>query len=162
MRRKNKWWHSLKLIVPAMLVLPPLGFLMLWKSRRRPIHKIVVSVLVLAVLAVSVVAAVRTDVYGRMFPPEIPPTSYDVRTDSRGRYINTNISELEREVFNQVVYELRHVSTRIPTAGEELTADMVFHENAVYELVAYEHDLEPEDVRDIYMKVSLLMMSKRK
>jgi len=145
-----------------MLILPPLGFFMLWKSRRRPIHKIVVSVLVLVVLAVGVVAAVRMDVYGRMFPPEIPPTTFDVRTDSRGRYINRNISELEREIFNQVVHELRQRGTRIPRAGEELTADMVFQEYAAYEMVAYENGLEPEEVRDIYMKVSLLMMSKRK
>lgn len=164
MKNRNPW-YSLWRIVPSLIILPPLGFVLLWKSPRSPRAKLVVSVLFLAFLTGAFVGSVRTGLYDRYVLHKQPSGDvFDVRMDSRQVYVTDEVLPFERKVFSAVVRQMRTYETRV---APDLTRDIVDLDALVagtraFEAVGDEYGLDYEDVQKIYRKVSYLLHKKRK
>lgn len=162
MRKRTRPWYRLRLIVLALLVVPPLGLVMLWKSPRTLRAKIIVSVAFVLFVSIAFGVAVKTRLYERFQAPEIPIGGYDVTRDSRGRYHNPRILPFELEVFSAVVKEMRRLQPAHTVPDEEITSIyMVQPEAEAFEIVAEKKGLDSQEVKAIYLKVSTLLARSR-
>lgn len=144
--------HALWLIVLALIILPPLGLLMLWRSPWTVRAKIAISAACLLLVAVSF------GIYGRIAGSAVPACGYDVKQDGRGHYRTSRILPFEYEVFGAVVREMREF--RPVEVG--LGADARTARTKACDTVAAQYDLDYNDVEAIYMKVSSELARRRK
>jgi hypothetical protein len=163
MKKKKQPWYSFRLIIPALLVMPPLGFVLLWKSPRTRRAKAVVSVLFLAFLITAFAGAVRTGIYAKYVEAKQPSDDvFDVRMDSRSNYMSHEVLPFERKVFAAVVSQMRsnHDPQKIDFSRDIVDIDTVSAGTKAFEAVGDEYGLDYEDVRKIYRKVSSLLAKK--
>lgn len=153
--RKKSPWFTLKTIVPALLVLPPLGLVLLWRSPHSKRMKIAVSTVFAVLLIVASAAVVRSGLHEDWLHPRIPASGFDVSRDSRGHYKIKRVLPLERQVFNEVVRQVRALSAETNWTSQRgegvYSADP---ETLAINRVARRHNLDPDDVSMIYLKVS--------
>ncbi len=163
MRKKPKTWYRLRIILLALVIVPPLGLFMLWRSPRSLRAKVAGSVAFLLFLAVGYTTVMETGIYARFTQTEDPAWGYDVSYDSRGRYRTPRILPLEREVFNGVVHEMRTLQAEYTISDEEITSiEMAQPEAKAFEIVAEQHEeLTYDEVKAIYLKVSTLLVGRK-
>lgn len=155
MRRIKKRRYSLETIVMSLIFVPPLGFLLLWiTARTRRTRIIVLTAFVL--FAVGVTGAfVKSGRYSRLKDHSIPQEGFDVSHDSRGRYVTKEILPFERQIFREVVREMRRTQPEsIPSQSELIPIETAEPERKAFERVADRHDLYYDDVKGIYLKVT--------
>ncbi len=164
MKKKNPW-YSFRLIIPALIVIPPLGLVLLWKSPRTPRAKLAVSVLFLVFLTGAFVGSIRSGLYERYVQNKQPSGDvFDVRVDSRQVYLSREVLPFERKIFAAVVREMR--LNQAPDTPN-LTRDIVDLEQVAggtkaFQAVGEVYGLDYEDVQKIYRKVSYLLLQKQK
>ncbi|HUV05581.1 MAG TPA: hypothetical protein VMX94_10795 [Armatimonadota bacterium] len=148
-RPRNRFW----LVVAALVIVPPLGLFMLWKSPWSRLAKVVVSALCVLLIAGAVVGAAR--IHNRWSGKKIPECGYDLTMDSRNRYRTPDILPLEREVFNAVVREMRRPQIISPiNAYSAEGPNLSQPQTRAFAIVAERHNLDPDVVAAIYRKVS--------
>ena len=139
--RNTRPWYTTWLIVPVVVILPPLGLPILWRSSRTLGSKIIISAL-FVLLAAGAVSGFYFQ--GKLIYAEDPISGYDVRLDEKGNYRTPRILPLERDVFNEVTYELR----RNPPSRDTLTEDVMSIQ-----------DFEPEKEASWYISFFNLLLS---
>lgn len=165
MKKKKNPWYSFRLIIPALIIIPPLGLVLLWKSPRSPRAKAVASILFLVFLTGAFVGAVQGGLYARYIEHGQPPADvFDVRMDSRSNYVSVEILPYERQIFAAIVRQMRVNQER---SAADMHAEIVDIESIssgtkAFRAVADEYNLDYEDVRKIYRKVSSLLSKKAK
>lgn len=163
--KRKRFWHSMWLIVPATVLLPPLGLFMLWRSPRRLVPKMAISVFLLLLLGGGIVGAVKTDVYG-LRPRIDPSVEFDVSMNRFNRYRTPQVLPLERKIFGEVVQEMMKVrpfERQKPVDVSEVENPiMVMRESKAFQVVADRNYMDVEDVAAIYLKVSSKLGSKSK
>ncbi|MBP6963043.1 MAG: hypothetical protein KBC96_01405 [Armatimonadetes bacterium] len=163
--RKKQPWYSFWLILPALVVFAPLGLFMLWKSPRKSRAKAVLTILYAFFLTAGLVWAVKTDFYGRYIDRTPPPEDvFDVRLNSRNRYVTPEVMPFEGRVFAAVVKEMR---SERPGLDVDMNRDIVDVESLgthtrAFETVAEQYNLDSDDVQRIYRKVAFLLAGKVK
>lgn len=165
MKKKKNPWYSFRLIIPALIIIPPLGLVLLWKSPRTPRAKAAASVLFLVVLTAAFVGAVQTGIYARYVEHKQPPGDvFDVRMDSRNNYVAAEILPYEREIFAAIVRQMRVNQERaaVDIHSDIVDIDSISPGTKAFRVVADEYNLDYEDVRKIYRKVSSLLSQKTK
>jgi len=159
--RKTRPQQRLWQIVLGLVILPPLGLFMLWRSSRTLRVKIVVSTVLVLVVGAAVVGLAEVANHKRLAAEDVPPSGFDVTYDSRGHYRNNRILPLERDVFNAVVSEMRRPQPmQAVPPGEIVSEEMVHPEAKAFEVVADRFGLDYEDVKAIYLKVSVQLVEK--
>ena len=151
--RKANPWRKLWLIALALLVVPPLGLFVLWRSPRERRVKIVVSTILAFLIAGVVVGAART--HDRWAGKRVPEYDYDVTMNSRNRYRTPEILSQERLIFNEVVQETRR--SRVNSFMDAYTAEgpnVTQPQTRAFAIVAKRRGLDPDVVAAIYRKVS--------
>ena len=160
MRKKRKW-YKLKTILPALVILPPLGLLLLWLSPRTNKAKTVITVIYVLLLSIGAVFFLRSDYYGTWVHPRIPASGFDVSRNKQGRYAQTRVFPFEQQIFNEVVYEEKRLSQSSNWTTEQgLAIYSSDPETMAVNIVAKRHNLEPEDVSSIYLKVTSHLFKK--
>lgn len=164
MRRTKKRRYNLETIVLSLIFLPPLGFFLLWSTARTRKSRMIVTVAFVVFLAVATGAFFKL-IYPRLKGPVIPPEGFDITYDSRGRYNTGKILPFEWTIFTEVVREMRHLQPEhtVPK-GEINSIEMVQPEYKAFEMVADKHDMNIDNVKGIYVKVTtqLSQADKRK
>lgn len=164
MKKKNPW-YSFRLIIPTLIVIPPLGFVLLWRSPRTQRAKAAASVLFLVFLTTAFVGTVQTGLYTRYVQHRQPPGDvFDVRMDSRSNYVSAEILPYERQIFAAVVRQMRIRQERATgdIHSEIDDIDAISPGTRAFRAVADEYNLDYEDVRKVYRKVSSLLAQKSK
>lgn len=160
MRKRNPW-YSFRLIVPALIVLPPLGLILLWKSPRTPRAKLVATLCFLVFVTGAFVGAIKSGAYARYVESRQPREGvYDVRMDSRQNYVSKEVLPFERKIFAAIVREMR--LEQEPNTAFDLKQDIADYSELqpglkAYEAVGDEYGLDYEDVERIYHKVSVIL-----
>jgi hypothetical protein len=153
--RKRRTWYRLKTIVLALLILPPLGLFLLWRSPRSRRAKIVVTLIFVLLVTGAGAAFVKSGLYGNWANPPMPASGFDVTRDRQGRYQIERVLPFERQIFNEVVREIKKLSESTNWTSEKgvniYSADP---ETIAFNRIGQRHGLDPEDVGAIYMKVS--------
>lgn len=164
MRRTKKRRYSLETIVLSLILLPPLGFFLLWSTARTRKSRMIFTVAFVVFLAVATGAFFKL-VYPRLKGPVIPAEGFDITYDSHGRYHAGKVLPFEWTIFIEVVREMRHLQPEhtVPK-GDINSIEMVQPEYKAFESVAERHDLSIDDVKGIYIKVTnqLSQADKRK
>lgn len=162
--KKGKKWSRLQVLIPALLLIPPLGLYLLWRSPRTVLVKSVVSVLLIVFLAGAAFGVVKTGIYARITGSDIPPEGFCVDKDSRGHYVIPRILPREGEIFGAVVREMRRDQRMLrPQTDIEIPSlDAIQPEARAVEIVAEREGLTYEEVQSIYLKVSSLLAKGRK
>lgn len=163
--RKRQPWYSFWLILPALIVIPPLGLALLWKSPRKPRAKVAFTLLYLIFLTAGFVWAVKTDFYERYIDRTAPPEDvFDVRLDSRNRYVTPEVMPLEGRVFATVVKEMRseRPGLNVNISREIVDVESLDTHARAFEAAAEKHNLDYDEVQSIYRKVSFLLAKKTK
>lgn len=165
--KKMSSWYSYRLIVPALLILPPLGLILLWKSPRTPRAKLVVSVMFVAFLTGAFVGVVRSGLYARYLESRQPPGDvFDVRMDSRNAYVSKEILPFERKIFAAVVRNMR-TNSAMEQQNVSVHRDIVDYDSIslgtrAFQAVGDEYGLDYDDVQKIYRKVSAILAERTK
>ena len=155
MRRKKKRSYSMETIVLSLIILPPLGFFLLWGKARTRRSKSIVIIAFLVFLALVAAALFMLDIPSRLKGPVIPPEGFDITYNSRGGYNTPKILPFEWKIFNEVVQEMRRLQPEYTVPDTDiLSIEMVQPEYKALERVTDRHDMEYEDVKGIYLKVS--------
>ena len=165
MKKKKKPWYSFRLIIPALIIIPPLGLVLLWKSPRTLRAKAAASILFLVFLTAAFVGVVQTGLYTRYVEHRQPPGDvFDVRMDSRSNYVSAEILPYERHIFAATVRQMRVNQERSAAdmRAEIVDIDSISPGTKAFRAVADEYNLDYEDVRKIYRKVSSLLSQKVK
>ena len=150
--RRAKPRSNLLRVVLALIILPPLGLFMLWRSPRVLRVKIIISIIFVLLAGGAVAGIIKSGILGGA---QEPPGGYDVTLDSRGRYRTQEIFPFERTIFNAVVREMRKLPAEHVSINDELTSlEMVQPERKAFQKVANRYGLDYEDVEAIYIKVS--------
>lgn len=124
------------------------------KKKRLPFSIILVVILLIA-------AGVGFKVYKKLTPLEVPACGYDVSTNKYGRYNNPTILPLEHKVFNAVVEEMRQNPLDRSVKSENLESEeALLPESKAFTVVADRFGLSYEDVRQIYRKVSINLLTR--
>ena len=117
--------------------------------------KIAVSAVFAVLLIAASAAVVRSSLHEDWLHPRIPASGFDVSRDSRGHYMTKRVLPLERQIFNEVVRQVRALSAETNWTSQRgegvYSADP---ETIAVNRVAQRHGLDPEDVAMIYLKVS--------
>lgn len=159
MRRKKKRRYSLEVIVPSLIIVPPLGFFLLWLRARTRKGKIAVIVAFVIFSALATGAFFKIGVYARLKGPAIPESGFDITHDSRGRYETPKVLPFEWMIFSEVVREMRRLQPEYTIPDADTTSmEMIQPEYLAFEKVAGEHDMYPGDVKGIYLKVTSVLM----
>jgi len=161
-RERVKPWHRLWLIIPALVLVSPLGLALLWTSPRKTRAKIIGTAIFLALLIGAVGGVVNTGLYKALLHNDGPIGLYDTSLNSRGRYNTPEVLPYEREVFVAVVREARRIKGTLPPAEEALSIEHIVPEAKAFEIVAEEKQIPVKDVEEIYLKVSRLITKKEK
>lgn len=151
---KSKFTSSVWMHIILLLVLPPVGLFLFWRSRRSLWIKTWASIIALIVLGVMV-----SGVWGVIVDARVPSSGYDVSIDSLGRYNTPRILEYEKEIFNEVMQFKREHSGEPGYAMEDYRNEP---DAFAFMMVAQNNNLSYDDVRAIYWKVSVLLSSKLK
>jgi hypothetical protein len=164
MKKKKQPWYGFRLIIPSLVIVPPLGLILLWKSPRTLRIKALVSVLLLVFLTSAFAGAVKTGLHGRLFPPKPTEEMYDVRIDSRNNYVSDEVLPFERKIFAAVV---RNMRSDQGNEGVDVQTDIVDIESVgagtrAFRAVGDEYGLDYEDVQKIYRKVSYTLAKEMK
>lgn len=150
-KKKTKIWHSLWLIVPGIMVLPPLGIFALWKSP----HKLWAKIAITVVCGLLAAGIWTVNIRQKIESMQIPACGYDIDKDSRNRYQNPRIYPLEGQVFSAVIGEMRSIHKKQEVIQDEIVSvDAVQPESGAFEIVADEFGLDYDVVESIYNKVS--------
>jgi len=160
--KKRRKWYGLKTLVPALLILPPLGLYLLWISPRSNRVKVFVTVVLILLLGVGRVAYVKSGIYEKWAEPPIPESGFDVTRDARGRYEIERILPLERKVFNDAVREIKRASK--DPSWTSLQGEAIYAadpESRAFSTVGRRYGMDPLDVELIYMKVSSRLARER-
>lgn len=154
--RINKRWYKLKTIVPALLVLPPLGLFLLWISPKRTRKaKIAITLVFVLLLAGTGAAIIATGYYKNWQEPPVPESGFDVFRTDRGAYRIARVLPFERDIFDEVVKELRKIQKRDGMSYAQTEASEIDDPVAMaVAIVAERHGLDAIDVQAIYTKVS--------
>ncbi len=165
MRKRNPW-YSFRLIVPALIVLPPLGLILLWKSPRTPRTKLAATLCFLVFVTGAFVGAIKSGAYARYLESRHPSEGvYNVRMDSRQNYVSREVLPFERKIFAAIVSQMR--MERGQQAPIEMNRDISDYSELqpglrAYEAVGDAYGLDYEDVEKIYHKVSVILGRKLK
>ena len=160
--KKRRKWYGLKIIVPALLILPPLGLYLLWRSPRSNRVKVFVTVVLILLVGVGRVAYVKSGIYEKWAEPPIPESGFDVTRDSRGGYEIERILPLERKVFNDAVKEMRRTSKDPSwTSLQGVSIYTADPESRAFSIIAKRYGLDTSEVELIYMKVSSRLARER-
>jgi len=162
-KKKKNPWYSFRLIIPALIIIPPLGLVLLWKSPHTQRVKAAVSILFLVLVTAAFVGAVQTRLYAR-YVEHTRPRTIDVRMDSRSNYVSPEILPDEREIFAAIVRQMRisQEQAAVDIHTEIVDIDSISPGTKAFRAVADEYNLDYEDVRKIYRKVSSLLSKKAK
>lgn len=163
MKRKKKRRYNLETIVLSLIFVPPLGFFLLWiTARSRRTRGIVLASFVLF-LALAAGVFFKSGMYSRLRGPSIPSSGFDITHDSRGRYQTQEILPFERTIFSEVVREMQRIP---PDYGgpkaEPLSMEAVQPEYKAFEIIASRRDMNVDDVKGIYLKVTTQLASGEK
>ena len=153
-KARVKLWHRLWAIIPALILIFPLGLVLLWTSPRDVKTKVLSTALFLAVGIGAVAGAVTTGLYDELVGSRETIGLYDTSLDGRGRYNTPEILPYEREIFSAVVREKRRMSSRLPPADEDLSIETIVPETKAFQTVADDKQIPVKDVEAIYLKVS--------
>lgn len=160
--RKRRKWYGLKTLVPALVILPPLGLYLLWASPRSRWAKAAITIAVLLLFGSLHVTFVKYGIYREWIEPPVPESGFAVTRDSRGQYEIQRILPFERKVFNEVVVEIKRASK--DTSWTSLQGSSIYAadpESRAFGTVARRYSLDPADVELIYMKVSSQLSRRR-
>jgi hypothetical protein len=149
---KPSLWHNLLVILFALIILPPLGLYLLWKSHRELQDKIYMTIVFAVVFIGASALLVHSGVLQRY---DEPIGGYDIATDQLGHYKNPRILPFENRVFTAVVGQLRKLGSN----NKAISVDIESLEDIqpgykAYQIVGDEFGIPPEDVEQIYLKVS--------
>ena len=165
MMKKKQPWYSFRLIIPALVFLPPLGLVLLWKSPRTLRTKAAVSVLLLVFLTSAFAGAIRTGRYADYIESRHPGKDvFDVRIDSRNHYLSQEVLPFERKIFAAVVRKMRSDQDdgRVDVQMDIVDIESVGTGTRAFRAVGDEYGLDYEDVQKIYRKVSYTITKKMK
>lgn len=141
-------------IILLLVVLPPIGLLVLWRSSHRLLVKSMWTVVTICLIA-AVLFGISKAGYAPWSKKEIPPSGIAVEKNERNRYVIPEILPREREIFNEVVEEMRKMPASFdPDARDITTYDPAQPRSYAFEAVAERHGLDPETVAAVYRKVS--------
>lgn len=156
--RKTKVWQWMLLILPALVIMPPLGLVMLWKSPRVLKDKIGVTIIFLIIWAGAGVGALKSNYYG-LRPLPVPECGYNIELDSRGRYVDPRILPHEKDIFDEVIKENERFKKKdpfyVPNSAAVESASMILADGRAYKVVADREGIDVEDVASIHRKVSM-------
>ncbi len=162
--KKRQPWYSFRLIIPSLVIVPPLGLILLWKSPRTLRIKALVSVLLIAFLASALAGAAKFHLRGRLFPPKPTGEMYDVRIDSRNNYLSEEVLPFERKIFAAVVQTMRSEQRdqSVDVQRDIVDVESIGAGTQAFRAVADEYGLDYEDVQKIYRKVSYMLARQMK
>jgi hypothetical protein len=145
-------------IIPLMVVLPPVGFVVLWRSSHKALTKYLCSAIIICLICGGI-AGISKAGYGPWGKKKIPPSGIAVEMDKRNRYIIPEILPREREIFNEVVKEIHNVPPSFdPDARDITTYDPSEPRSYAFEAVAKRTGLDPKTVAAVYRKVSMQLI----
>lgn len=147
-------WQMIFLLV----VLPPVGLLVLWRSSQRLFAKSMWTGVTIC-LIVGVLFGIGKAGYAPWSQKEIPPSGIAVEKNERNRYVIPEILPRERKIFNEVVKEIHKMPASFdPDARDITTYDPSQPLGYVFEMVAERNGLDPETVAAVYRKVSMKLI----
>lgn len=155
---KKTRWYKLNIVLPALLVVPPLGFFLLWMSPRSRKFKTTLSVVVVLLFAAAAGVMWQTEYYKNFMPQSVPASGFDVERDGRGHYRIDRVLPFERQIFNEVVEEMRRLQKEQgPSYSQTEARAMEDPETKAVDIVAVRNSLDGSEVEAIFMKVSSKM-----
>jgi len=142
----------------SLILVPPLGFFLLWITARTWKTRIIVLAAFLLFAAGAAGAIIKSGIYGKLTDHSVPASGFDIAHDDRGHYTTKRILPYEWQIFREVVGEMRKTKPGMAVyRRDHLTVETAEREREVFERVAGRHDMYYDDVQGIYIKVTNLL-----